>query len=195
MKKLLCLPVMLFVIFLVAPAFALTLSLEPSTQYIALGGTADFDLNISELGDRIPDSLGAFSLNIVYDDSILSFDSVSFGSFLGDTDPFNFETDIWVDDSVAGSLYLEEGSWLFDYELDALQPDSFTLATISFSIARLSTSSVAIENVVLSDAYGFELSNPVINNASVAPVPEPATVLLLTTGLVSLGFCRKKRKA
>ena len=90
------------------------------------------DLNISGLGEFAAPSLGAFLVEVTFDDSLLTVDSVSYGLLLGDTDPFAFETDILTTVG-AGSVSLDEISFLFDFELDALQPESFTLATLSFT--------------------------------------------------------------
>ena len=54
---------------------ALTLSFAPSDQTIGIGDTALVDLNISELGDYDAPSLGAFYVEITFDDSILAFDT------------------------------------------------------------------------------------------------------------------------
>lgn len=191
MKRLLFLPALLLFVLVSTPALSLTLSLEPTDQNIPLGGTAFIDLNISGLTAGGPDSLGAFSLDITFDETILTFDTISFGTYLGD--PNAFEASAYFDDSTPGSVYLEEGSWLFDWELDPLQPASFTLATLAFTGTGIGSGVVAMENVVLSDAFGIVLHDPVLNNAEVSPVPEPATALIIGTGLVAfIGFGRKR---
>ena len=97
------------------PAQAVTLSFNPATQSMAQGGTATVDLNISGLGNFAAPSLGAFLVEVTFDSSILSFDSVSYGAFLGD--PANpIETDI-VTTVGTGSVSLDEFSFLFDVEL------------------------------------------------------------------------------
>ena len=170
--------------------FAISISLLPSSQTIALGDTATVDLAISGLGSDGPVSLGAFALDFTYDDTVLEFSSVDFGLYLGD--PSFFEADTYYDDVTSGVLYLDEVSWLSDLELDILQPGSFTLATIMFTVIDLGSSLLELENVDLSDALGFGL-DPSIKNASVNPVPEPATILLLVSGMAGLGVFGRKR--
>lgn len=195
MKKLLYLPALLFVILIVSssPALSITLSLEPVNQFVQIGDDVVLDLNISGLTGAGPDSLGAFTLDISYDDTILAFESAFFGSYLGDASLF--EAGTYFDASIPGLLYLEEVSWLYDWELDMLQPDSFTLATLTFTAICLGSSEMEMKNVVLSDAYGFVLPDSTLDNANVTVVPEPATIILLGASLAGLGFfCRKSKE-
>jgi hypothetical protein len=85
--------VVVVVVLFGARAQAVTLTLEPASPTIAVGQSVDVDLTISGLGDLAPPSLGAFSVEITFGDSILTFDSAAYGSFLGDPNDL-LETDI-----------------------------------------------------------------------------------------------------
>ncbi len=200
MKKILLNSILLcFLIFVVAVnSHALEVSLNPSTQTIGIGDTALVELNISGLEDGAAPSLGAFLVEITFDESILSFDSVVYGAFLGDTDPSAFETDIFTTTG-AGFISLDEGSLLWDDELDALQSDSFTLAILSFIGLSGGTSSLGFGDVDLADAEfpsnslfsDLVTASITVDSGSSQVVPEPATISLFIVGL--LGFAGLRR--
>ena len=161
------------------------LSLEPASQTGTVGDSFSVDLVISDLGDGVDPSLGAFFTEFLFDDSILVFDSVSYGLFLGDTDPLAFETDI-VTTSGFGFVSLDEFSFLFDFELDALQPASFILATLLFDGVGNGTTALGFGFIDLSDAIGFSLTPALVGASVTVTVPEPGTFLLLAWGMVLL---------
>ena len=190
MRKLLLLLILMCSTVLVAgQALAVTVSLDPVSQTIVPGGTAMVDLNISGLGDFTAPSLGAFDLDVTFDNSIVSFTDVTFGTFLGD--PGLGEAIALVDFSTGGLLEL---SLLSSITLDAIQPAGFTLATLEYTGIGVGTSPLNLENVILSNALGFVIPNPTLVNASVTVLPVPGTFLLMATGLLSLAGCSWRRR-
>jgi hypothetical protein len=169
---------------------AIALSFNPSNSDIHVGDTVDIDIVVSSLEN---DDLAAFDFNINYDDSILTFDSYTLGIELGVvdlSDPLADAEDWSLGDLGGGAINLSEVSWLWDF---SLQPDTFTLATVSFTGIGLGISSLSFSNVILGDELGTPLSAS-LENGSVSAIPEPTTVLLLCSGLISLAGLRRKTK-
>lgn len=181
-------------------ANAVSFSFSPSTGNINIGDSISLDLVIGELGDTGPLSLGGFDLGIGYNASILTFDSVSYGSLLGDIDPLAFETDIFTDSSVLGTLNLSEISFLSSLELDTLQSASFTLATLEFSGLAAGTGSIMTGSGDLTDADGNSLvgfstfpANITVNSPST--VDEPSAFFLMLASFLGLSRMRKSKTA
>lgn len=173
------------------------LSINPASQTIGVNDITSIDLNISGLGDGTPPSLGAFAVEILFDETILAFDNVSYGSSLGSTDFIDFETDILTTPGV-GSVTLDLFSFLFDFELDALQGSSFTLATLSFEGLADGTSLLNYGLTDLADAaFPSNTIVPQLQTASItvetAGIPEPATLVLFGAGLFGLSFMRRRK--
>lgn len=158
-------------------AHAVVIELSPVEQDVELGNSVSIDINISGLGDGSADSLGAFDLDLLYDSSLLDFNSVVFGDQL---DPFGLGSVTSVDSSVSGIVNIFELSLDSASDLDAFQTGSFTLATVTFDSLLTGTAELSLGDTLLSDAYGSVLLPRQTGNASVSiSVPEPQTLLLL----------------
>ena len=117
-----------------SPVLALSIGLNPASGTIAPGEDLNVTLFVEGLGSYEAPSLGGYDVDIYYDPLILNFTSVSFGPYLGYYMDFGDDMKGSSADVAAsgGTLNIAEVSFLLPYELDALQPDTFELATISF---------------------------------------------------------------
>lgn len=180
---------------------AVVLSAVPGFTDAMPGDSVTIDIVISGLGAGGPDSLGDFDLDVVYDSTALSVTGFTLTSLLGDFG-LGEAADLSLGDDTFGTIGLAVISTLFDFELDALQPASFVLASIDFSVDVLAmgdTTEVAIGTVFgLGDALGDPLavmgtSSATIGNG-VVDVDEPAAILLLAFPLLML-FRRNRRNS
>jgi hypothetical protein len=186
---------------IVANTHAITIGFDPSIQDVSLGDPAAVEVFITGLGDYSPPSLSAFDLEITYDPSILSMTTVIFGDpILGDQlDLFGLGGNPQGVFNIApGVENIFEISFDFPGDLEAFQASTFTLATLIFDTISPGSSLLSIYIYAISDASGYSLygdtETGVINVTSTAPIPEPATLLLLGSGMAGIGIVRRFRK-
>jgi hypothetical protein len=168
--------------------WAITLSFNPINSSWGVGDLIDIDIVISGLDN---DELAVFDMNINYVDTVLLFDEYTLRDGLGDISSYDAEDWSW-EDIGSGTINLAELSWLLDL---SFQKDSFTLATVSFIGDSLGTSTLTFSDVILGNYLGDPLfvENLECGSANVsAPIPEPATIILLGSGLIGFTGFRKK---
>lgn len=209
MKKSFLVVIYLTTFFLKSVIAAPTLSIAPSSLKVHAPENIFVDINISGLQSGDTDSLlGGWELDFTYDPNIFSFLAVppaGFGGALGDIDlgeAISLAEPITTPGIFhVGVLSLLEGDvatcvFCIDPLLEDLQSDSFTLATVGLFLPRGSSFKGAtfldLENVVLSDADGFELQGT-FEIQGVVNVPEPGVLLLIAFGLSGIGLVSRKR--
>lgn len=176
------------------------ISLVPQTPRIFPPGTAVVDINISGLRSGVDDIvLGAFDLEVRFNHMIFDpqnivvawgegLGSVADGTAVGTRSVSEVNTTL-------SALRLQEVSLLFGDDLDALQGDSFRLATLGFFVPTAMTQNIqtiltAPANLfVLSDADGRQIDytgNTPFATIDLRVIPEPGSVALVMTALGAL---------
>jgi hypothetical protein len=182
---------------------AISINLNPSSQSANVGDMPTVDIVISGLEEtNLDEIVSAFDLDVSFNQNVLAAKDPVFGSFLGD--PL-FAEALFSSDIVSapGIIDLAGLSFLSDVELDALQPDSFVLATLAFTVIESGTSPLSF---ILDPQFGLDikgrnaaiLDDLVADTASInvsgAPVPEPPVILLIGISLLLLVVTSKKHR-
>lgn len=166
-------------------ANAATFSLVPASSSVMVNDTISLDLVVA----GIQEPTGAYTVNVDYDASLVSFQSYSFGELLGGPTS-NFDSSFEVD---ADTFAVSEVSLLPIGGFN--QPDTFTLATLEFSADAEGIAVFDSTYFILSDEAGL-LEIPVTDfigaSVEVAPVPVPAALWLFASGLIGLLGLRKR---
>jgi len=162
---------------LAAHAASAALVLAPSFTNTTAGNSYSVDVRVTDLGSN---QVGSFDIDVAYNAALLTPTGVTFGPFLGDPNLFEALTDFSF--ATAGVVDFGESSFLTPAELDALQSESFLLATLSFDAIGTGVASFAVLSTsTLGDASGNPLA-----------IPEPGSLLLLGLGFAGLIASRRK---
>lgn len=193
-----------------ATSHAILLGLQPSTESVFAGDTFTMDLVISGLGDGAAPSVGAFDLDVTFDPFIFDFVDYSLGPDLGDIS-MGEAYDWSLGQIMPGTINLNEfslleadpasGPFFIPPYLDDIQPASFSLASLTFQALDLAGESrmqIQIDEMFgqgVYDGLGDILAVDALGDStiSVKTVPEPATILLVMSGMAGLGIFGRKR--
>ena len=179
------------------PSYALTISLTPTSQAVAVGQTLQFDLVVSGLVSGAAPSLGTYDADISFNPSILGFTGAVFGDMVlgNQLDLFGLGSINSATPGI-GTVNLFELSLDVPADLNLLQSENFTLATLSFSALSSGTSSLRININALGDAFGNPLpaqivgASATVNQGNSNPIPEPTSLALALAGLLVLATVR-----
>jgi hypothetical protein len=182
-----------------AHSLPITLTLEASATSLMDGESLTVTVKVDGLDDDGQVALESFDLDLSFDETRLSFDSITFGITLGDPDD-NLETFITGPGTpnTTGVVAMGEFSFLSEASLLALQSSPpLLLATIEFTaLDELGTAVFEFINLgssslggVSGAALGDELTPPSALNVSI--VPEPAVGVLLLAGLALAQWRRR----
>ncbi|MBW2275344.1 MAG: hypothetical protein JRG96_18920 [Deltaproteobacteria bacterium] len=173
-------------------AHAASIGFVPSSQTVAPGDLASVDVVVSDLAGEI---VSAYDLDITYDDSVISAQSVVLTSALGNESSFEafYDSDL----STSGVVDIAGLSLLSDAELLSRQGgDSVVLATITFRAGDAGTSSLDFVFDAFNDIKGSNgrVLDVTPESGSIGVVPEPTSAALFFVGFaVAHGAIRKGR--
>jgi hypothetical protein len=177
----------------VRDASALVLSFSPTSVPANVGDSVSVDVVATALGT---DVIAGFDLDVLFDPSILAPTSVLFGTGLGDPSLFEALTSFGF---TPGVVDFAEVSFLTTSELDALQSEPLTLATLGFDVigpglSALSFRLDAANLVVDGDGNTLEV---VTRAGSVgnAVVPEPSAALVFAAGAALIAARVRRARA
>jgi hypothetical protein len=161
----------------------------PDIEGIQIGSDFSYNIMIKDLEEN--QNLSEFDFTVIFDPSILKFNSYAFSDSLGSGD----DVLDWSSGDIGnGRIHLAELSWLQNFEQPTKQPDSFYLVTLNFHAINVGLTPVLFEAVTLGDEWGRPLLATLENGSVDVVTPEPATVFLLGFGLIGVAGLRRKFK-
>lgn len=165
-------------------ATALTVSINPNSQSIGVGGQANYQIVASDLGSVV---LAGFDAQINFDAAIAEALSATYGSLLGNNSGNQFT---WIDNSV-GYVYMLEVS---DGPLISGAGD-FVLGT--FTLGGLAEGVTTLDFDTAFTSFTSEKGETIVsftaNSGSLTVTPDlGSSSSLLSLGLLGLGFARSR---
>lgn len=185
----------------ISPAAAISINLTSTKQEVTVGEALSLDVAIVDLGNLSAPSVSTFDFDLGFDPGVLDFTGITFGDPLlgnqvdrsGTARQFTVQG---IFDAVGfseapGVVNFFEESFDLPQDLDTLQPEAFTLATLDFVAQADGNGDLALMLNALGDSQGNPLTLGTIKVSSITvtgpigqSVPEPMTSWLSLLGLM-----------
>ena len=186
---------------------AIVLSINPSTQNVAVGGDVFFDVTISGLDSGgIDEIVSVFDINILFNGTLLGLPAtVTWNSAL--QMGFPDDADWFVSYDPAGDLGVDAFSFLTDDDdLKALQSDSFVLFSVHLTALAEGVTDLSFgpdpdferlvvgRNAMPLDMTYIGACVSVGSNFNCNRVPEPSSYALVLAAFAASGWAMRRRR-
>jgi len=194
-------------------ASAFSIYFDPNYQEVPVGSLLEVSIMVDMLPFYEENSsyitlVRGFEFYITFDPAILAFEEAEFGPYLGDPSD-DSQTKTFFELSSSELVHLSETSYLaLNAEagdppyLTAIQTEEiFPLATLTFNSLAEGSTLLTFSDIYITDDFNYKiyidsddytLPGQVVVLADSAPVPEPSSVFLVITGLLGIGFIKKR---
>lgn len=183
-----------FVFFAASVCWGATLSVVPDLQTVSVGESVEIAVQVDDLGNGGPPSLGVLDLDVLFNSNVLSFVGVTWGMGL---DVLGLGSLQFVT-SGPGLVNLLEISLDSVDDLNALQPSTFLIASLDFMAVGVGNSQISLRINALGDADGASIESTAADGAveviegSGSEVPEPGTAILVLLGVIVVTCFRRQ---
>lgn len=179
--------------------FATTILVSTPAPIVSSGTPVIVRIGFSNLGDPVPQPLGAYDIILNYDPSLLILTNITRGDpVYGDQlDLSGYGALSYEDTSTSGQARLLEVSLDDPSILQTGQRRHFGIASLLFDTQGSGVSNLTLDINSLGDANGFSMDAQTVGGSLTvgqSSVPEPAMFLLVGGGLAIFGLLRHYRR-